>query len=122
MMVCAACFAPVFPGFSHAVKISPSLPLNAGTLPGRFTIPISYAISVAEDMEGGTLVLEGILREEPERSALMLLAYTIYEEKNGRAYEQVLIRWRLKDDPKSAGPWAISDITEHDSVLRVMKR
>ena len=85
-----------------------------------FAMPVAYNLSITEDMRGGSLVLEGTLPEEPDRVTLMVLADRIYEENNGPDYEQVLIHWRIKGASGTARPWAVSDITAHDSVLRLM--
>ncbi len=106
-----------------ANKDSGSLPFSQGSLPPFGSAKdLPCAMFVAEDTAGASLVLEVTLREEPERSALMLLADRIYEGKGGQAYEQVLILWHLNDDSGRNGPWAISDITKSDAVLRIMKR
>jgi len=120
------CRNGILPLMILAALLALALPLPSGRAGAAasarhpFMSPVAYNLSVTEDMRGGSLVLEGTLPEEPDRVTLMVLADRIYEENNGPDYEQVLIHWHIKDAGDTARPWAVSDITAHDSVLRLM--
>lgn len=81
---------------------------------------VNYEVIVSKQQRRQSLVLDGTLGQKVDRDTLMQLSDLIYEENRGYDYDKVQIQWKLSGEPRDSQPWALSDITKEDTVIRVI--
>ena len=82
---------------------------------------INYVAMVADREPGEMLVLNCTVSKATDETVLTRLAEKLYQDYNGRNYDDVTIYWHVGMNPEPAQPWARTDINKVDVQYEIVK-